>query len=182
MTLFTFLAAETAAAGPIQEIATQFGVDWWKLISQMISFSIVVFVLNKYAYQPILDVLAERRQKIAEGLANAEESRKQLASAQQQATEILTKANLDAQKVIDDAKAAAKTLQDRETQRASMEAEQIINKAKQAAEREHAKMLATLKKQVARLVVDTTTKVTGRVLTDDDQKRLSEEAAREVAA
>jgi F-type H+-transporting ATPase subunit b len=79
MNLFIFLAAEPGAAGPIQEIATQFGVDWWKLISQMISFSIVVFVLNKYAYKPILDVLAERRRKIAEGLANAEESRKQLA-------------------------------------------------------------------------------------------------------
>jgi F-type H+-transporting ATPase subunit b len=181
MTLLTFLAVEDAA-GPIQTIAKQFGVDWWKLISQMISFSIVVFVLQKFAYQPILEVLAQRRAKIAEGLANAEESRKQLASAQQQATEILTKANLDAQKVIDDAKAAAKTLQDREAQRATMEAEQIITKAKQAAEREHAKMLATLKKQVARLVVDTTSKVTGKVLTDEDQKRLSDEAAREVAA
>jgi F-type H+-transporting ATPase subunit b len=182
MNLFIFLAAEPGAAGPIQEIATQFGVDWWKLISQMISFSIVVFVLNKYAYKPILDVLAERRRKIAEGLANAEESRKQLASAQQQASDIMAKASLDAQKVIDDAKAAAKALQEREAQRATMEAEQIINKAKQAAEREHTKMLAALKKQVARLVIDTTSKVTGRILTDDDQKRLSEEAAREVAA
>ena len=182
MTLLTFVAAQSAAANPIQEIATQFGVDWWKLISQMISFSIVVFVLNKYAYGPILDVLAERRRKIAEGLANAEESRKQLATAQQQAADILAKASLDAQKVIDDAKAAAKSLQEREAQRATVEAEQIINKAKQAAEREHPKMLATLKKQVARLVIDTTSKVTGRILTDDDQKRLSEEAAREVAA
>jgi len=181
MTLLTFLAVEDAA-GPIQTIARQFGVDWWKLISQMISFSIVVFVLNKYAYKPILDVLAERRQKIAEGLANAEESRKQLATAQQEAAAILAKAGVDAQKVIDDAKAAAKALQEKEAQRATMEAEQIVNKAKQAADREHAKMLATLKQQVARLVIDTTTKVAGRVLTDDDQKRLSEEAAKQVAA
>jgi F-type H+-transporting ATPase subunit b len=180
MTLLTFLAVEDV--GPIQRIALQFGVDWWKLISQMISFSIVVFVLNKYAYKPILDVLAERRAKIAEGLAKAEESRKQLATAQEEATVIITKASTDAQKIIDDAKAAAKTLQEREAQRATMEAEQIVNKAKQAAEREHAKMLVALKKQVARLVLDTTTRVTGRILTDDDQKRLSEEAAREVAA
>jgi F-type H+-transporting ATPase subunit b len=181
MTLLTILAAEDAA-GPIQKIALQFGVDWWKLISQMISFSIVVFVLNKYAYKPILDVLAERRAKIAEGLAKAEESRKQLASAQEEATVILTKASTDAQKIIDDAKASAKALQEREAQRATMEAEQIVNKAKQAADREHAKMLVTLKKQVARLVIDTTSRVTGKILTDDDQKRLSEEAAREVAA
>jgi len=180
MTLLTFLAADTV--GPVQEIANQFGVDWWKLISQMISFSVVVFVLNKYAYKPILDVLAERRRKIAEGLAHAEESRTQRASAQQEAAAIIAKAGTDAQRIIDEAKAAAKVLQDREAQRATVEAEQIVNKAKQAADREHTKMLATLKKQVARLVIDTTTKVTGRILTDDDQKRLSEEAARVVAA
>jgi F-type H+-transporting ATPase subunit b len=139
-------------------------------------------VLNKFAYKPILDVLAERRARIAEGLAKAEESRKQLASAQEEANVILTKASTDAQKIIDDAKVSAKALQEREAQRATMEAEQIINKAKQAADREHVKMLATLKKQVARLVIDTTSKVTGRILTDDDQKRLSEEAAREVSA
>jgi len=180
MTLLTFLAAEDV--GPIQKIALQFGVDWWKLISQMISFSIVVFVLNKYAYKPILDVLAERRARIAEGIAKAEESRKQLASAQEEANVIISKASTDAQKIIDDAKASAKALQEREAQRATMEAEQIINKAKQAADREHAKMLVTLKKQVARLVIDTTSRVTGKILTDEDQRRLSEEAAREVVA
>ena len=63
-----------------------------------------------------------------------------------------------------------------------MEAEQIVNKAREAAEREHHKMLATLKREVARLVIDTTGKVTGKILTADDQRRLSEEAEREIAA
>ncbi len=178
MTLFTLLAA----SNPVTEIAEQFGVDWWKFLSQCISFSIVAFVLHKFAYQPILQVLEERRKKIAEGLANAEEIKKQLAAAQQQAAEFLSKANADAQRVIDDAKSAAKSLQERESQRAVMEAEQIINKAREATTREHAKMLADLKREVARLVIDTTAKVTGKVLSDADQRRLSEEAAKELAA
>jgi len=178
MTLFNILAA----ANPVTEIAEQFGVDWWKLLSQVISFSLVAFVLQKYAYKPILDVLEERRQKIAEGLANAEESKKQLATAQSQASEVLAKAGQDAQKVIDDAKAAAKSLLERETGRATMEAEQIVNKAREAAAREHTKMLADLKKEVARLVIGTTTKVAGKILTDEDQKRLSDEAAKDLAA
>jgi len=181
MILSSILAAADAA-NPVQVIAEQFGVDWWKLISQMISFSIVVFVLNKYAYKPILDVLAERRAKIAEGLANAEEIKKQLAAAQAQAADILSKANAQAQKSIDEGRAAAKSIGEKETQRAIMEAEQIVNKAREAAEREHSKMLATLKREVARLVIDTTGKVTGKVLTADDQRRLSEEAEREIAA
>ena len=181
MTFFTVLAANPIVE-TIEPIARQFGVDWWKLISQCISFSIVVFVLQKYAYKPILDVLAERRQKIAEGLANAEEQKKQLAAAQQQAAALLSKAGTDSQKIIDDAKAAAKSLQEREAQRATMEAEQIVSKARDAAKREHAKMLAELKREVARLVISTTSKVTGKILTDDDQKRLSDEAGKQIAA
>ena len=178
MTLFSILAASNPAA----DIAQQFGVDWWKFLSQCISFSIVAFILYKYAYNPILNVLEERRQKIEEGLRNAEETKVQLASAQHKATEILAKAGTDAQKIIDDAKTSAKVIVDRETARASSEAEQIIAKARETTVREHEKMLSDLKREVARLVLNTTSKVTGKVLNDEDQKRLSEEATKELAA
>lgn len=177
MTVFNILAAN-----PITDIAQQFGVDWWKFLSQCISFSIVAFILVKYAYNPILNVLAERRHKIEEGLRNAEETKKQLATAQQQATELLAKAGTDAQKVIDEAKISAKAIIDRESARATSEAEQIIAKAHDATVREHAKMLGDLKREVARLVLNTTSKVTGKVLNEEDQKRLSDEAAKELAA
>jgi F-type H+-transporting ATPase subunit b len=177
MTAFNILAANA-----VSDIANQFGVDWWKFLSQCISFSLVAFVLYKYAYNPILNVLAERRQKIEEGLRNAEETKKQLATAQQQATELLAKAGGDAQKIIDEAKVSAKAIIDRETGRATSEAEQIIAKAHEATVREHEKMLGDLKKEVARLVINTTSKVTGRLLNEDDQKRLSEETTKELAA
>lgn len=178
MTLFSILAASNPAA----DILQQFGVDWWKFLSQCISFSIVAFILYKYAYNPILSVLDERRNKIEEGLRNAEETKVQLASAQHRATELLAKAGTDAQKIIDEAKASAKAIVDRETSRASSEAEQIITKARETTVREHDKMLADLKREVARLVLNTTSKVTGKVLNDEDQKRLSDEATKELAA
>jgi F-type H+-transporting ATPase subunit b len=178
MTVFTILAA----SNQISDIAEQFGVDWWKFLSSVISFSIVAFVLHKYAYNPILNVLAERRQKIEDGLHSAEEMKRQLATAQQQATELLAKASTDAQKIIDSAKASAKAIIDRESARATSEAEQIITKAHEATVREHATMLSDLKREVARLVINTTSKVTGKLLNDEDQKRLSEEATKELAA
>ena len=180
-----FLAAAVVdpdAEGPIAKIAREFGVDWWKLLSQIISFSVVCFVLKQYAYGPILQVLEERRNKIAEGLANAEKIKAQLADAQKQSADIISNANAAAGKMIDDARAAAKTLQDRESQRAVIEAEQIITKAREATTRDHAKMLAELKREVARLVINTTSKVSGKVLDADDHKRLSDEAAKELAA
>jgi len=184
MTLVTILAAavDLEAAGPVQTIARQFGVDWWKFISQVISFSIVVFVLQKYAYRPILEVLEQRRRKIEEGLANAERIKVQLAEARQQSEDVITQANVAATKLIEEARSAAKSLQERESQRAIAEAEGIIAKARAATQAEHQKMLGDLKREVGRLVIDTTSKVTGKVLTGADQKRLAEAATRELAA
>ena len=64
------------------------------------------------------------------------------------------------------------------TQKAIASAEQIIVRAREAAEREHAQMRADLKREIGRLVVQTTASVTGKVLTTDDQRRLAEETAR----
>jgi F-type H+-transporting ATPase subunit b len=186
MTYLPLLAAESGIVDSLVESAQRtgetFGFNAWLFFSQIISFCIVAFLLQKFAYKPVLAVLEARRQKIAEGLANAEKIKQQLAESEQRFQEILSKANADAQKMIDDARIAAKTVGDRETQRAVAEAEQIIAKAREATKAEREAELATLKKEIARLVINTTTKVTGKVLNNEDQKRISEEAAREVAA
>ncbi len=186
MTYLPLLAAEGGIIEGLSEratsVGTTFGFNPWLFFSQVISFCIVAFLLQKFAYKPVLAVLEARRQKIAEGLANAEKIKQQLAESEVRFQEILTKANAEAQKMIEDARLAAKTVGDRETQRAIGEAEQIIAKAREATKAERDAELATLKKEIARLVIDTTTKVTGKVLTGEDQKRISEEAARDLAA
>jgi F-type H+-transporting ATPase subunit b len=55
-------------------------------------------------------------------------------------------------------------------------------KAREATERDHDRMLADLKREVGRLVVQTTATVTGKILTPEDQKRLAEEAAKQLAS
>jgi len=164
------------------ETARKFGVDWAHFISQCVSFTIVAFLLYHFAYRPILTVLEERRQRIAEGLANAENSKRQLAKAQTKAQEIVVQAGQQANKLIEDARAAAAQVQERETQAALTAAQTIVDKAGQATEVEHARMLAELRREVGRLVVDTTARVTGKVLTPEDQQRLAEETTRELAA
>jgi len=162
--------------------AETFGLNWWLFLSQCISFAIVCFLLQKFAYKPILNILEERRQRIAEGLANAERIKAQLAEAQKTSSEIIAKANAEAQKMIEEARAAAKTLGERQAQQAITEAEQIVSKARNAASVEHDKMMVELRRELARLVVDATARVTGKILTPEDQRRLSDEAAREIAA
>ena len=179
MTLVHFLAAD---GGVVAETAKTFGLNWWLFISQCISFIIIAFLLQKFAYQPILAVLEVRRAKIAEGLADAAKIKEQLADAQKTSAEILAKANAEAQKMIDEARNAAKVFADKQTQQAIAEAEQIVAKARHATVLERDKVMQDLRVEVSRLVVDTTAKVVGKVLTAEDHRRLSEEATRELAA
>jgi F-type H+-transporting ATPase subunit b len=165
-----------------QQTAETFGVDWPHLIAQIISFSIVAILLARFAYKPVLAVLAERRQRIAEGLANAERIKAELAKTEAARLEVLEQANLQANKLIEQARAAAARVQEQETQKAIAAAKEIVEKAKQAAEAEHARMLIELKREVGKLVVQTTGKVTGKILTPDDQRRLAEETTRQLAA
>src|SRR3954452_2581292 len=83
----------SGGGGQLQEIARNFGVDWPHLGAQIISFVIVCFMLHRFAYKPVLNMLELRRNRIAEGLANAEKIKAELASAEVQKHEILTKAN-----------------------------------------------------------------------------------------
>ena len=175
-----FLAA--GALDQARETAETFGFDWKIFFSQVISFVIVALVLRQFAYKPILAVLEERRQRIAEGLLNAEKIKQQLAEAEQRHAEILTKANAQAQKMIDDAREGAAHLAERKQQEAVAAAEQIMAKAREASAIEHEKTMTELKRELGRLVVNTTAKVTGKVLTPDDQKRLQEEAGRQLAS
>jgi F-type H+-transporting ATPase subunit b len=126
-------------------------------------------------------VLEERRRKIEEGHINAEKIKKELAEAEKRYQEIVSKANADGQKMIDEARESAAHLSERKQQEAITAAEQIITKAREATAIEHDRTMESLKRELGRLVVETTAKVTGKVLTSEDQRRLQEEAAREVA-
>ena len=175
-----------AQSGGIADMAAQtgreFGFNTSLFISQVISFCIVAFLLKKFAYGPVLKILLERRERIEEGLKNADRIKAEVAKTEAARQEILNNANTQANKLIEEARAAAAKVQETETQKAIAAAEQIITKARQAAEADHARMIAELRKEIGGLVVKATSQVTGKILTMDDQKRLVEETNKQVAA
>jgi len=158
------------------------GIQWQILLAQTISFSVVLFVLWRFAYRPVFAMLEARRQKIAEATANAEKIKTELAKTEADRLKVLAEAGDQADKLIDEARGAAARVRADETQKAVAAAEQIIAKAREAAAQEHAQMLAGLKREVGRLVVQTTSTVTGKVLTPEDQRRLAEETERHLSA
>ena len=158
------------------------GIDLPKLIAQTINFAIVMFVLWKWAYKPVLNMLELRREKIAESMTNADQVKQELANARTKSQEILNEAGTQGNKLIEEARTSAARILEQETQKAIATANDNIAKARQANEAELARMKTELRREVGRLVVSTTALVTGKVLTTDDQQRLAEETNRQLAA
>src|SRR2546423_11642718 len=84
----------------LRETAETFGWNWKLFLSQAISFCIVAFLLQRFAYKPILALLEERRRKIEEGQFNAEKIKKELAAAEKRYQQNLATPNANAQKII----------------------------------------------------------------------------------
>ena len=119
-------------------------------------------------------MLAQRREQIALGIANAEKIKAELDKTETQRQEVMALAHSQGAKFIAEARAAAIRVQQDETKKAIAAAEQIMIKAHEAADQDHDRMLAELKREVGRLVVQATTTVTGKILTAEDQRRLAE--------
>jgi F-type H+-transporting ATPase subunit b len=176
------LLTQQPGGGQVGEIARTFGVDWPHFGAQVMSFSIVCALLYRFAYKRVLAMLEERRLKIAEGLANAEKIKAELARTEARGQEVIAEASVQAARLIEEARAAAARVQQEETRKALAAAEQIVARAREAAAQDHARMIAELRREVGRLVVQTTAAVAAKVLTPEDQRRLAEATAERLSA
>jgi len=128
----------------------------------------------------VLATLDERQKKIASGLQYADEMKAKLEAAQQESVASAKRAQVEAAKIIDEARKSAKEFLDKQTQESAAKASEILVKAQQVIELEKKKMLAEARTEIARLVVATTQKVLSRELSDADRSRYNESAAREL--
>ena len=176
------VALQGGLSDTVRGVSETFGFNLWAFVSQALSFALVCGVLYKFAYRPILVVLEERRNAIEQSLKDAASVKVQLAEAEKKSREILLDASGQAQRLIDEAKGAASALQERRLTEIAAMAESILQKARDESSRDYEKMLLVLRGELSRLVVNTTAKVIGRVITDEDQVRLTEAVARDVAA
>lgn len=176
----TEATADAAAQNPVDKIVKTFGLHWSLFFSQLFAFLVVCFLLKKFAYGPVMEMLEQRRQRIEDGEAKLVEIEKQLAESEAEKAALLDKANADAKRLIEEAKDSALVLAEKKSAEATNQAQTILSKAQEAARAERAAMSAELKQEFGRLVVATTSKVTGKSLDDADQKRINNEAVSSV--
>ncbi len=177
--LFLAAAAEHAAQPGIPE---RFGLEPKYIVMQVISFLIVLAVLYKFGIKPVTATMEERNRKIEAGIRHAEEMQAKLAAAQQESAAIVKQANVNAARIVDDARKTAKEFLERQTQEATAKASDLFAKSKEAIELEHRKMLADARSEIARLVVITTERVLARKLTEADRAAYNEAATRELVS
>jgi F-type H+-transporting ATPase subunit b len=126
-------------------------------------------------------MLEARRKRIAEGEENIKKIESELAKAEENVQGMLDEANRDAERLIAEARESAEAVRGQKTQEAVKEAQSIIEKAREASRLEHESAMNELRKDFGRLVIDATSKVTGKVLDEDDQKRINQETAGQVS-
>jgi len=165
----------------MEQTLSQFGLEWGKLIAQVIIFALVYFVLKRYAFGPVQAMLEARRKRIADGEAKLEKIARDLAAAEESAKAIIEKANSESERLIKSASEDASHLSEKKKQEAIADANTIIAKAREASKLEQEQLLSQLKREFGRMVVDATSRVTGKVLNSDDQERINRETAAQVA-
>jgi F-type H+-transporting ATPase subunit b len=176
-------AAEAVHGGEpsgLTKITDSFGISVPFILAQIVNFSIVAFILWKFAFKPVLATLDERQRKIADGLRYADEMKAKLEATQQETAAILKQASNDATRIVDEARRSAKDYLDRQTQETATKVNDMIAKGRQALELEQRKMMADARTEIARLVIVTTERVLARKLSDADRSSYNESAAREL--
>lgn len=113
------------------EILNNFGFEPILLAAQIVNFLIIFFVMKKYLYTPLLKVMEERKEKIAEGLKNADETSRLMQETLQKEKEVLKKAHEDAKKLIAEAKAEQAVIMQQAEEQAHKRVETMLTDAKE---------------------------------------------------
>ena len=180
--MITLLAVTAENPGVLENISKTFGWNAPFFFAQVVNFILVIFVLKKFAFGPIQIMLEERRARIAAGEEKIKLIERQLADSVQTTAAAISKANDEAVRMVTEAKQGAATFTEQKAQEAISHAQQILAKAEAAAKADRERLTADLKCEFGRLVVATTSQVTGKILTADDQKRINEDALSKVEA
>lgn len=137
----------------MEEVVKVFGLDYKLFIVQLINFGIVVFILTKLLYKPVLKAIDERRQVIEEGVNNARLSVEIKDNALKEAEGVKQDAKNHATKLIDESKHELSVYKAKMIEEAEKEKARLINEAKLNAEKVRESMIESSREQIAKMAV-----------------------------
>jgi F-type H+-transporting ATPase subunit b len=151
------------------------GVNVPFLLSQIVNFLILFLALRFLLWKPMLKMLNERKQRIAQGLEDAEQARKDRERAQAEYEERIKQAEQEREEILARAAEEGEGARAETLAQARAQAEQIVAEGKETVEQERQQMLAELRSQVAALSIAAANKLIGEALDEQRQRRLIDE-------
>lgn len=158
----------------MEEALHNLGIEWTALIAQGINFSILLLVLWKFVYKPVLKILDERSSKVEESIKNTLAIEEKLAKASDESAKIIENAKKEADKIIGESKNSAKEISQKIIEDAEEKSKKIINDTNIAVAKEKEEIFESVKAEVASLV-----KTSVATILNDDKLNVNDKLVNE---
>lgn len=164
----------------MEKILSDFGVNPVLLLAQIVNFLVLLFILQKLLYKPILKVLDERKRRIEESLSNAEKIQKELEETEANRAKIMDEAIEESKRIIAEATAQGNVLMQESQAKAKEEMEVMMTQGMQMIAGEKEKMKTEVKSEVASMIQMSLEKVLGSALDQKTHNKLVEDAVKTI--
>jgi F-type H+-transporting ATPase subunit b len=146
------------------------------MVWTLISFGITFWVLKRYAFGPIQKTIDERRDRIRQSIVEAERAREEARALLEEHRGLIGQAKSEAEEILAEARRVAEAQRERVKKETDADRQRRIEETKRRIEAETQRALGRIRAEVAELTLVATSKVTGKVLDDEDHRRLIEDA------
>lgn len=158
------------------ELLAKLGIEWPILITQAVNFAVLLFILERFVYKPVMKMLDDRREGVRLALEREVKSSAKLASAGTEREKLLAEARVESQKIIDEAKKDGESVKVKLVAGAKEEIAKLKADADRKLKDERTRLVAEVKGEIGGLIVDTIEKAFSDVLDAKAQGKMVEQA------
>lgn len=158
------------------EIFEKLGLDGKLIIAQIVNFILLLIILQKLAYRPVLKMLEERSKKIEKSLKQAEKIEKELKNTEEIKLAEIKKAKEESQKIINEAIKSSEKKSQEALEKIKIKTQEVVERAKREIRLEKENSIKEAKKEISDIALRIATKIMGNNIDDSRQKKLVDEA------
>ena len=157
------------------------GIDLKLFLGQIVNFGILLFILWRFAYKPLVNMLEERRQRIGKSLDDAEKIEKKLSQTESESRRIISQSQKEAAKIIDEANDIASKQKADIILEAQTQADRIIQSAKEESLKIRSQITTEAKGEISDIVILALNKIVGENLNETEKNKLTKDALAKIS-
>jgi F-type H+-transporting ATPase subunit b len=162
------------------DILKDFGVEPLLLLAQIINFIILLYILKRFLYKPVLKVLEERKKRIETSMKQADDMQNRFDESAKKQEELLDKGREEAARIVEESKQEARALSTLIQAETKQNIQDSLKKNQESLELEQQKMVAEARSQIVDIIAATTEKVVTKSLEESDRERLIQQSIKDI--